>query len=51
VYSTEVVGSVYPFQRRRSRVEQVYIDRDHLHLYPCTTPEAQRSLTRDLTGP
>jgi hypothetical protein len=28
----------------------MYIDKDHLHLYPCGTPEAQRSVTRDLAG-
>jgi hypothetical protein len=50
VYYTETIQSSYPFpfkcQRRRSEV--VYIDRDHLHLC-ITTPEAQQSITQDLT--
>ena len=37
-----------PFLTRKRRVEVVYIDRDHLHMYACT-PEQQQSMTRDLT--
>jgi hypothetical protein len=54
VYYTETIESGYPFPFRcvRPRVEVVYIDLDHLHLYPCNVPnpEVQRSVTRDLAG-
>lgn len=51
VYYTETIESSYPFPFRckRRRVETIYMDRDHLHL--CVgTPEAQESITRDLTN-
>jgi hypothetical protein len=52
VYYTETIESGYPFPFRcvRPRVQVVYIDLDHLHLYPCNTPDIQRSVTRDLAG-
>jgi hypothetical protein len=52
VYYTETVESGYPFPFRcvRPAVEVVSIDLDHLHLYPCPTPELQRSVTRDVAG-
>jgi hypothetical protein len=52
VYYTETVQSGYPFpfQCRRPRIEVVYIDKDHLHLYQCDNPQAQQSLTRDVAG-
>ena len=52
VYYTETKESSYPFPYhvRRPRVEVVLVDKDHLHLYPCPTPEAQRAVTRDLSG-
>jgi hypothetical protein len=52
VYYTETIESGYPFPFRcvKPRVEVVYIDLDHLHLYPCPTPENQRAVTRDLVG-
>ncbi len=52
VYYTETIESGYPFpfRCRRPRSQVVYIDLDHLHLYPCGTPEAQRSVARDLMG-
>ena len=31
-----------------ARCEVVYIDLDHLHLYPCPNPDVQRENTRDL---
>jgi hypothetical protein len=53
VYYTETLESGYPFpfRCRRPRVEVVYLDLDHLHLYPCGTPQTQLSVTRDLLGP
>jgi hypothetical protein len=52
VYYTETMESGYPFPFRcvRPRVQVVHIDLDHLHLYPCNTPDVQRSVTRDLAG-
>jgi hypothetical protein len=52
VYYTETVESGYPFPFRcvKPRVQVVYIDLDHLHLYPCS-PDAQRSVVNDLSGP
>ena len=35
---------------KRPRVQVVYIDKDHLHLYAGTSPQAQESVARDLTG-
>jgi hypothetical protein len=53
IYYTETVESGYPFPFRckKPRVEVVYIDKDHLHLYPCGGTEAQLSTFRDLSGP
>jgi hypothetical protein len=50
IYYIETIESGYPFPFRcvRPRVQVVYIDLDHLHLYPCPTPDVQRSVTRDL---
>ena len=52
IYYTETQESGWPFpcHLRRPRVEVVYIDKDHLHLYPCGGPEVQQQITRDLTG-
>src|SRR6202047_4464855 len=52
IYYTETVESNYPFPYRvkKPRVQVVYIDKDHLHLYPCPTPEAQRAIQRDVGG-
>ena len=52
VYYTETIESGYPFpfRCRRPRVEVVYVDLDHLHLYPGKSPDAIRSVTRDLTN-
>jgi hypothetical protein len=51
VYYTEVVELTYPLPIRmsRPRVQVVYIDKDHLHVYPCATPEINRGITRDLS--
>jgi hypothetical protein len=53
IYYTETVESGYPFPFRctKPRVEVVYIDKDHLHLYPCAGQEAFYSIFRDTAGP
>jgi hypothetical protein len=52
IFYTETVESSYPFPFRckRPRVEVILMDLDHLHLYPCGTPEGNQSITRDLSG-
>ncbi len=52
VYYTETVESGYPFPFRckRPRVEVLYIDKDHLHMYACGPDQLQLGLTRDLTN-
>jgi hypothetical protein len=52
IYYTETIESGYPFPYRckRPRVEVVYIDKDHLHLYVHDNPEAQQSIFRDTSG-
>jgi hypothetical protein len=52
VYYNETIESGYPFpfQVKKPRVQVLYIDLDHLHLYPCATPETQMSVTRDIIG-
>jgi hypothetical protein len=52
MYYTETCESGYPFPFRcvRPRVQVVYVDLDHLHLYPCS-PDATRSVVSDLSGP
>ena len=53
VYYTETFESGYPFPFRckKPRIEVVYIDKDHLHVYNCPDPQVQQSLTRDVAGP
>jgi hypothetical protein len=54
VFFTETVESGYPFPVRlkRPRVEVVYIDKDHLHLYAGgANPAVQQEIHRDLAGP
>ncbi len=50
VYYAETVESAYPFPFRckKNRVQVVYIDKDHLHLYAGPNQEVQGSFTRDL---
>jgi hypothetical protein len=52
IYYVETIESSYPFPFRckRPRVQVVYMDKDHLHLYPGHNQDAQRSFTRDLIG-
>lgn len=49
VFYTETITSSYPFpfQVKRRRVEVVYIDKDHLHLY-ADGDAARQGVTRDL---
>ncbi len=51
VYFTETVQSDYPFpvKAKKRRVQVIYIDKDHLHLFVGPDPEVQREITRDLT--
>lgn len=51
VYYTETVQSDYPFPQftKRNRVQVIYIDKDHLHLYVGPNPEVQKQITNDLT--
>jgi hypothetical protein len=52
VYYTETIQSGYPFpvQCKKPRVQVVYIDKDHLHLYTGATPQVQDAIMRDVTG-
>jgi hypothetical protein len=52
MYYTETIESGWPFPFRtvKPRVQVVYMDKDHLHLYTCPTPEAQRAATHELIG-
>lgn len=51
VYYTETIQSGWPlpFQLKRRRIEVVYIDLDHLHLF-IVGPDAQRDMSRDMMG-
>ena len=52
IYYRETVQSDYPFPVKvvKNRVEVVYIDKDHLHLWVGHHPEAQAAVSRDLGG-
>jgi len=52
MYYTETVQSDQPFPVKvvKNRVQVVYIDKDHLHLYVGPNPAAQAAVTKDLTG-
>lgn len=51
VYYTELCQSDYPFPVyvKKPRVQVIYIDKDHLHLYVGENPETQKQVTQDLT--
>lgn len=51
VYWTETLQSDYPFPQmlKKRRVQVVYIDKDHLHLYVGPDVEQQKNTTRELT--
>ena len=52
IYYRETVQSSYPFPVKvvKNRVEVVYIDKDHLHLFVGPNPQMQNEATRDLAG-
>jgi hypothetical protein len=51
IYYTETIQSDYPFPQftKKNRVQVMYIDKDHLHLYVGPNPDVQRQITSDLT--
>jgi hypothetical protein len=51
IYYNELVQSDYPFPVyvKKPRVQVIYIDKDHLHLYVGENPDTQRQITQDLT--
>lgn len=51
IYYTELVQSDYPFPVyiRKNRVQVIYIDKDHLHLYVGENPDTVQQVTQDLT--
>lgn len=51
IYYNELVQSDYPFPVyvKKAKVQVLYIDKDHLHLFVGNDPEAQRQVTQDLT--
>jgi hypothetical protein len=52
IYYKETIESGYPFPYRcvRDRVEVIYMDLDHFHKCAGPSPDAQRSVFRDLTN-
>ncbi len=53
VYYTETIQSDYPFPFKcvKPRVQVVWVDLDHLHLYPGKSPDARNVATHELSGP
>ncbi len=51
VYYNELVQSDYPFPIyvRKPRVQVIYIDKDHLHLYVGPNADMQRQITLEMT--
>lgn len=51
VYYTETIQSAQPYPTfiRKERVEVVYIDKDHLHLYVGPNPDQQRETLLEMT--
>jgi hypothetical protein len=52
IYYRETVqtSGPWPVKIVKNRVEVVYIDKDHLHLYVGPNPRSQAEVTRDLAG-
>ena len=52
IYFRETIQTSYPypFKKVTNRVEVVYIDKDHLHLFVGPNPQTQNEVTRDLAG-
>ena len=51
IYYTETIQSSYPNPVfvRKARVQVVYIDKDHLHLYVGPNPETQKEILLEMT--
>ena len=51
VYYTETIQSAqpYPVYLKKPRVQVVYIDKDHFHLYVGTNPDQQRETMLEMT--
>jgi hypothetical protein len=51
IYYRETIQSDYPWATytSKNRVQVIYIDKDHLHLYVGPNPETQRQVTVDMT--
>ncbi|WP_020471982.1 hypothetical protein [Zavarzinella formosa] len=51
VYYTETIQSDYPFpaKLKKRRVQVLYIDKDHLHLFVGQDPDVQKDITREFT--
>ena len=51
IYYTETIQSDYPFPQytKKPRVQVMYIDKDHLHLYVGPNPDTQKQITHDMT--
>jgi hypothetical protein len=47
----ETIQSDYPWpaKLKKNRVEVIYIDKDHLHLFVGSDPDTQKSITREFT--
>jgi len=52
IYYDELVQSDYPFPVyvKKPRVQVIYIDKDHLHLFVGPNPVIQAAVTRDVAG-
>ena len=52
IYYRETNQTSYPFPLKvvKNRVQVVYIDKDHLHLFVGTNPATQTEATRDVAG-
>ncbi|HSQ57740.1 MAG TPA: hypothetical protein VLM40_18605 [Gemmata sp.] len=51
MYYTETIQSDYPFPYyiKKPRVQAIYIDKDHLHLYVGPNADMQKQITQDMT--
>ena len=51
IYYTETIQSDYPFPTyiKKQRVQVMYIDKDHLHLYVGPNADTQKQITQEMT--
>jgi hypothetical protein len=51
VYYTETIQTDYPwpYKRVKERIQVVYIDKDHLHLYVGPNPDSQKEILQEMT--